>query len=116
MRQGLIYREPVLLEEVERQLLIWSRWVRDAEGRQLGESTHIDWTSWDSSPAFSLIQWTMSRCLDAHTFAQQYGIHRGVATRIFEIKDAIPEEWAHILQSQHSGSPSLDDGWWGYFE
>ena len=57
MRRGIIHREPALTEEFERQPLIWNPRIWDAEGRQLGERTHIDWAAWDRGPAASLQTW-----------------------------------------------------------
>ena len=59
---GLIRRSPQLLEEYERQPLIWNSLVLDIEGRRLGERTHIDWGFWDRGPAHLLVS---GRSLDA---------------------------------------------------
>lgn len=75
--QGLIQQEPALPEKFEKQPLMWSRHVHDSEGRQLGERTHIDWASWDRGLASSLLQWSMSRCLDADIIVQEHGITLG---------------------------------------
>ena len=49
------------------------------------------WPSLTSAPSF--LQWSMSRLLNADIIAQQFDISRGVATRIVEIEDAIPDSW-----------------------
>ena len=54
LRRDIIHRVPVLVEEIERQHVIWNPRVLDAEGRQLGLRTHIDWASWAKGPAASL--------------------------------------------------------------
>lgn len=116
MRKGLIQRPPTLIEEIERQPLIWSQWVHDDQGRQLGERRFIDWAAWEMGPACSLQQWLAVRCLDADFIARTYGIDRGITGRITEIEAAISEEWTRKLITGADEEASLDSGWWGFFE
>lgn len=106
----------VLLEEFQRQPLIWSQWVRDVDGRHLGMRTFIDWAAWDQGPASSLAQWLEVHCLDAQFVGDQFGISRGVATRILEIDQAIPDEWRAAICELDAQQVSQDSGWWGFFE
>ena len=110
---GLIRRSPQLLEEYERQPLIWNPQVLDIEGRGLGERTHIDSGFWDRGPASSLGQWQESRCLDTDILQPMFGLCRGIQTPISEIDAAIHHTWSDLLPPQ---SYDLTCGWWGYFE
>lgn len=74
MRRSIIQGQPQLIEEFERQPLIWSQWVRDAAGRQLGERAYIEWAAWDMGHAASLSQWLSSQCMDAQVISQHFGI------------------------------------------
>lgn len=108
---------PVLTEEFERQPIIWNPRIRDAEGRQLGVRTHIDWASWDRGPATSLLTWLAARCLDADLIAMTYTIDRGVASRISEIDAAIPQQWIEMItEPQIESQQPFLIGWWTFFQ
>ena len=96
---GISHKSPQLLEEYERQPLIWNPLVLDIEGRRLGERARIDWGFWDRGPASSLGQWWQeSRCIDTDVLQQQlFGLCRGVQTRIMEIDASIPHAWSQML-------------------
>lgn len=115
MRRSIIHRQPVLTEEFERQPIIWNPRIRDAEGRQLGMRTHIDWAAWDRGPASSLGTWLGARCLGATVIAGTYSIDRGVTPRILEIDAAIPPQWIETATAPQTQSQPFLTGWWAFF-
>ena len=116
LRRSIIHRQPVLTEEFERQPIIWNPRIRDAEGRQLGVRTHIDWAAWDRGPTASLLIWMAARCLDADLIAMTYTIDRGVASRMLEIDAAIPQQWIEAITDPQIESQSFLTGWWAFFQ
>ena len=86
MRRALVRREPRILEEIERQPLIWNSHVTDSENRQLGERKHIDWAT--------VASWYEAHLLGADLLDTLYDIRRGVQ----EIEDAIPQAWDQVLR------------------
>lgn len=90
---------------------MWCKWwVRDPEGGELGECTHIEWERWDNGHAPSFLQWSMPRLLDVDILVQRHDIRRGVVTRIAHVEDAIRDSWrtAHQVDTQDEIA-----GWWG---
>ena len=93
MRQSLRRRPPASLAKIERQPLIWNSFVLDAEGRQLGQRTHIDWASWDRGPVASMHGWSETWQLDTDFLADEFAIGRGIRTRLVKINAAILDLW-----------------------
>lgn len=114
MRAVLIRREPRCREEIDRQPLIWNSYIVDAQERQLGVRTHVDWARWDAGPASSMHTWLQSRLLPADFLSEHYEIGRGTAVRMSEIDAAIPQPWWDIIDGR--AQIGEHTGWWGYFD
>lgn len=94
---------------------MWNPWIRDAEGRQLGMRTHIDWAAWDRGPAASLGTWLGARCLGAMVIGETYSIDKGVVPRMLELDAAIPPQWIEAATSPQIQSQPFLTRWWVFF-